>query len=279
MQKQNILGRMFRIGIFAMLFGATSVYAQSSGSSAGGAQDSKSGQMSSGSSSGQSDTSGASSSSGASGSSSQSASGASDTSATSKSTSAGKSLSKADQNIMKEMAQSNIAEIETAKIALSQSKNDQVRDFAQKMIDDHTQAQKDLEQLAQSKGVTLPSEPDKKHQAAAKKLSALEGDKFDKQYMSQGGVRDHRDTHKLLQRAQTRATDPDLKALVTKMTPIVSQHMTMAQDVSGAKSSTSGSMGPAGTSSTSSSSGSSGDTGSSGASGTSGSSNSKGPGK
>lgn len=247
MQKRHILNRMLGIAVLAMLFGASSVQAQSGSTSGSTGQGASSTQSGSGS--------------------------------TSASKDAGTtSMSKSDQNIMREMAMSNLAEIETGKIALSQSKNDQVRNFAQKMIDDHQQAQKELEQIAQAKGVTLPTEPDKKHQAAAKKLSALEGDKFDKQYLKQGGLSDHRNTHRLLQRAQTRATDPDLKALAAKMEPIVSQHLTMAQDVSSAKGSASGSQGPAGTSASGSSSGSSGSE-KSGVSGTSGSSNSTGPGK
>lgn len=171
------------------------------------------------------------------------------TSSSSSAKSAGSSsLSRADQEIMRDLSQSNLAEIETGKLALSQSKNDQVKSFAQKMIDDHTQAQKDLEQLAQAEGVTLPTEPDNKHKSLAKKLSSLEGDKFDKQYMSRGGLDDHRATHRLLQRAQSKATDADLKALVAKVMPVVDQHMTMAQDVSSAKKTASGSSGPAGTS-------------------------------
>jgi putative membrane protein len=244
MQQRKNLNRVLGIAALAMLFGSTGVHAQSSSSSASGQAATSSAQPGGGSAS-----------------------------------ASAKAVSKADQNLMREIAQSNLAEIETGKIALSQSKNEQVRNFAQKMIDDHTQAQKELEQLAQTKGVTLPTEPDRKHQAAAKKLSALEADKFDKQYIAQGGLSDHRNTHRLLERAQNRARDPDLKALATKMTPIVSQHLTMAQEVSGAKASISGSMGPAGTSSTSGSSGSSSDAGKSGASGTSGSSNSTGPGK
>lgn len=251
MQQRKNLNRMLGIAVLATLFGGTSVvHAQSSSSSASGQGATSSAQPGGGSAS---------------------ASAGKDAGA--------KALSKADQNLMREMAYSNLAEIETGKIALSQSKNDQVRSFAQKMIDDHTQAQKELEQLAQAKGVTLPTEPNRKHQAAAKKMSALEADKFDKQYIAKGGLSDHRNTHRLLERAQTRASDPDLKALATKMTPIVSQHLTMAQEVSGAKASTSGSMGPAGTSSSSGSSGSSSDADKSGATGTSGSSNSTSPSK
>jgi len=268
MQQRKILNRMLGITVLAMLFGVSSVHAQTGSTSGSPAQETQGT-----GSSAQSDTSGA--------------------SATGSKDAGGKSLSKSDQNIMREIAQANLAEIEAGKIALSQSKNDQVRNFAQKMIDDHQQAQKDLEQLAQAKGVTLPTEPDKKHQAMAKKLSALEGDKFDKQYMKQGGLNDHRNTHRLVERAQKRASDPELKELAASLEPIISQHLTMARDVTSAKSSASGSQGPAGTSasgtgtssdtsSTSGASGSSSDTGTSDKSsvtGTSGSSNSEGPGK
>lgn len=249
MQQRPILNRMLGVAVLAMLFGASSAYSQT-GSDTGTAGQGASGAQSSGSS-------GASSSAGK--------------------QAGSKSLSKSDQELMRDLTHANLAEIEAGKIALSQSKNDQVRNFAQKMIDDHQQAQKELEQLAQAKGVTLPTEPDNKHKSAMKKLAALEGDKFDKQYIKQGGLNDHRETHRLLQRAQSRATDPDVKALVAKMDPIVSQHLMMAEDVSAAKSSTSGSQGPAGTSASGTSS--SGDTGKSGATGTSGSSNSTSPGK
>lgn len=250
MQYRKNLNRMFGIAALAMLFGAAPVHAQTSSPS----------------SAGQAETSGA-----------PSGAGSSSAGAGKDADSKTMTMSRTDQNLMRDMAYSNLAEIEAGKIALSQSKNDQVRGFAQKMIDDHSQAQKDLEQLAQDKGVTLPTEPDNKHKAAAKKLSALEDDKFDKQYISQGGLSDHRNTHRLLERAQNRASDPDLKALATKMTPIVSQHLTMAQEVSSAKASTSGSMGPAGTSS--SAPGSSGDAGKSDTSGASGTSDSTSPGK
>jgi putative membrane protein len=267
MQQRQILNRMLGIAVLAMLFGASSVHGQTGSAADASTRGAQGASAQSSGSSGKSSDAGAGK------------------------QESGKSLSKADQNLVRELAQSNLAEIEAGKIALSQSKNEQVRNFAQRMIDDHQQAQKDLEQIAQAKGVTLPTEPDNKHKAAAKKLSALEGDKFDKQYMKQGGLTDHRNTHRLLQRAQTRADDADLKALAAKMEPIVSQHLTMAQDVSGAKSTTSGSQGPAGTSSSgagtsgtssespaTSGSGKSGMSGS-GTSGTSGSSNSTSPGK
>ncbi len=148
---------------------------------------------------------------------------------TSASTAAGAQVSKDDLRMMRNMAHSNLAEIETGKLAQSKSQNPEVKKFAQQMIDDHTQAQTELQKLAQSKGVNLPSRPDKKHQAMAKKMQAMSGEEFDRMYMKQVGVNDHQKTLKLLQKAQKDAKDPDLKAMAAKMTPVVEQHLQMGK--------------------------------------------------
>jgi putative membrane protein len=145
------------------------------------------------------------------------------------------SLSKADQKMLMDMAQGNMAEVETAKLAQSKSQNDQVKTFAQQMIDDHTKALAEVQQLASSKGVTLPTEPDKKHKAIADKLAGLSGAAFDKSYMKQAGLADHKKMHSLLATAQSKAKDPDIKALAAKLMPIVDQHLKAAQQMASAK--------------------------------------------
>jgi putative membrane protein len=171
------------------------------------------------------------------------------------STKASSAMSKADQNSMKKVAQGNLAEIEAGKLALERSQNDSVKTFAQKMVDEHTKAQDELQQLAQAKGVQLPTEPDLTHRTRNKAMSALKGDAFDKQYLSRGGMNDHRDAHNLVQKIQQSATDPDLKALAGKMAPTIDQHLAEARELSSVKSTSSGSS--AGMPSSRSSSGSS----------------------
>jgi putative membrane protein len=255
MFQSNDINRALGIAALAMMFGAGAVHAQSS--------------TSTGTPAGNSATTSGTSTSGTS---------ASDTSK-SIGASAKNAVSRSDASLMRDLAQANLAEIEAGKMAQSKTKNDKVKDFAQKMVDDHTKAQQELQQLADQKGVKLPTEPDMKHKASAKLLSALEGDKFDKRYMSQGGLSDHRDTHKLLSRVQDRATDPDLKALAAKMLPTVDQHMTMAQEISGEKSATGTSGTSSGTSGTSGTSGASDSSSKSTTKGTSGSSGSSGTSK
>lgn len=165
-----------------------------------------------------------------------SASGASGTAGSDAKAAAGK-LGKSDQDMMQKIAQTNIAEIETGKLAQQKSKSEEVRSFAQKMIDDHTKAQSELEKIAKSKGVSLPSKPDAKHQTAMKKLNTLSGAEFDKQYMKQAGVDDHREAHQLLERVSKQANDDDLKQYAATTLQAIDQHGKMAKEMTGSQSS------------------------------------------
>jgi predicted outer membrane protein len=233
MEKKNVLKALLAISAVAAMFSAAGVQAQTSGSSGTAGTTSQSGSMGKdqqgGSSSGSAGMSG---STGTSGATSQGASGAAGAAAS------GGSMAKADQKILMTMAQANMAEIEAGKLAQSKSQNDQVKAFAQQMIDDHTKALSDVQALAQQKGVTLPTEPDAKHKAMAAKLEKMSGDAFDKAYMAQAGVSDHKTVHAMLLKDEKRAKDADLKALAAKMTPVVEQHLKSAQQMPAPKSGT-----------------------------------------
>lgn len=153
-------------------------------------------------------------------------------------TGSGAALSKADQKAMMDMAIANMAEVETGKLALSKSQNADVKTFAQQMIDDHGKALSELQALAQQKGVTLPTELDAKHKAMSAKLEKLSGDAFDKEYMKQAGLNDHKATHTKLQKISKSAKDPDVKGAATKTLPVVEQHLKSAQQMTSAKSGT-----------------------------------------
>ena len=199
MNKQLILKRMAACATLAMMFGGA--VAQNTGSSA------------TGSTAGNTSATAGSTSTAASGTSSKVASG--------------------DQKMMRDIAQANISEIAAGKLALQNSQSDDVKSFAQKMIDDHTKAQQELQTLADSKGVKLPTEPDAKHKALAKVMAGMKGEAFDKRYLKQGGLNDHENTHKLLARVQDKAKDADLKAYAAKTITAVDEHLTMAQDTAG----------------------------------------------
>lgn len=152
---------------------------------------------------------------------------------------AGAKLSSGDEKILKDMAIANMSEIEGGKLAQSKGQSAEVKAFGQQMIDDHTQNLNEVKTLAQARGVTLPTEPDAKHKAMAAKLEKMSGDAFDKAYMKQAGVQDHKTVHAKLVAASKKAKDPEVKALVDKTEPVVAQHLKSAQQMPTAKAGTS----------------------------------------
>lgn len=243
MLKTKVVKGVLGVSAVAALFAALAVQAQSGAATATGSTgtgQSTTGQTGSQSSMGQAGQSGAQ---GDSQAGAQSGTQAGSSTASGAGTMGAATLSRSDQKMVKDMAMANLAEIETGRMAQTKSQNEQVKNFAQQMIDDHTKALEEVRQLAQTKGVTLPSTLDRAHKAKADKLAALSGDAFDRAYMAQAGVADHKKTHGMLTKAQGRAKDPDIKALVTRMTPTVDQHLNAAKELHGNQSKATGSSG------------------------------------
>lgn len=140
-------------------------------------------------------------------------------------------LSSQDSKFMMTAAQGGMAEVEMARVALERGSSDAVKQYAQKMIDDHTANNQELMQLASAKGVTLPAGPDAKHRAMMQKMSRLSGAEFDHQYVMNSGVKDHEKMLKLLQDEARKGRDAEVKAFASKTIPAVEMHLKMARDM------------------------------------------------
>lgn len=141
------------------------------------------------------------------------------------------SLAKQDQQYFRDMAQASLAEVETGKLAQQQASNEQVKEFAEHMVKDHGRMMEEQEQMAGDKGLQMPKQPNKEHQAALKKLENAKGEQFDRAYMSQM-VKDHEKTLKLVREASKNAKDPELKAMAQKAAPDIEKHLQMAKQLS-----------------------------------------------
>lgn len=145
------------------------------------------------------------------------------------------SLSNADSRFMRSAARAGMAEVESSKLALQKSSNQQVKTFAQQMVDDHSKANQELNSLASSKGLRLPTEPSLTQRAKMKLLSSSDGAKFDQRYSENMGVSAHQDTVKLFQKAANSADDAEVKAFASKTLPTLQHHLEMARALPGAK--------------------------------------------
>jgi putative membrane protein len=128
------------------------------------------------------------------------------------------------------IAQADMAEVAAGKLGASKAQSDEVKKFAQHMVDDHGKHLNDLRSMAKTKGMQLPSAPARKHQDAMKKLEAASGAEFDKMFMQQM-VKDHQDALKLVQDTAKNAKDPELKADAEKTAPKIQEHLDMAKKI------------------------------------------------
>ena len=139
-------------------------------------------------------------------------------------------ISAEDKRFMKEAMEGSMAEIQLGQLAQQKASNDQVKQFAQRMIDDHTKLNAQMGPLAQQFGVETPTDLDSKHKSIQSRLEGMSGEKFDQEYMK-AMVADHRDDHQKFLREEATAKDPTLKNAVTQAEPIIAEHLRMAQDI------------------------------------------------
>jgi putative membrane protein len=146
-------------------------------------------------------------------------------------------LNTRDRNFVMEAAMGGMAEVELGKLATQKATSDAVKQFGQKMVDDHSAANSELTQLAAAKGITLPTELDAKHRADITRLSKLSGAAFDGAY-SKAMLDDHVKDVAAFEKESTSGTDPEVKAFATKTLPTLKQHLEMARSLNGQSSKT-----------------------------------------
>lgn len=136
-------------------------------------------------------------------------------------------LSDSDHKFLRKAARDNWMEIVLGREALANTKDPAVRQFARRMLDDHTRAYEKLARLAREKGITLPRKLSDKDQAEIQRLSRLKGEQFDRVY-----ARDMRKDHEkdvARFKAEIREVkDPALKKWAEETLPVLEEHLKLA---------------------------------------------------
>jgi len=162
------------------------------------------------------------------------------------------------QQFVTDAAVGGMKEIRLSEIALEKSQNHQIRDFANRMVHDHSEANAKLEQIAQQKGLDLPatntfaaddanwrnpiitgSEQVKEAYLLTtnvpvaayqdfKRLKSLSGREFDDAYVKVM-VSDHILTIREFEMAQRNLSDPELRQFAMQTLPTLRMHSEMAQ--------------------------------------------------
>jgi len=136
--------------------------------------------------------------------------------------------SAADRQFVTKAAQGGQAEVELGQLAADKGQSQQVKDFGQKMVQDHSKANDQLKQIASQENIPLPSGLSAKDKALKDRLSKLSGAQFDLAYM-QSMVQDHKEDIAEFQKEASNGKDQPVKQFAQQTLPTLQEHLHMAQ--------------------------------------------------
>lgn len=137
-------------------------------------------------------------------------------------------MSNDDKTFMTKAASAGMYEVQAGQLALQKSSDPAIKNFAQRMVDDHTKANSELTALAGKKNVTVPTALIKSDQSMLDKLEKKSGPEFDKAYRKQM-VATHKKAVSLFDNESRNGKDADVKAWAAQTLPKLQEHGGMAE--------------------------------------------------
>jgi putative membrane protein len=139
-------------------------------------------------------------------------------------------LAPSDRTFIKKAAEGGLAEVELGKLATEKAASPEVKQFGQRMVEDHSKANEQLKQVASEKGVAVPEKLSPKDAATKARLEKLSGKAFDRAYMHDMVVDHTKDVSEFRMEAKN-AKDPDVKNFASQTLPVIEDHLKQAKSI------------------------------------------------
>lgn len=136
----------------------------------------------------------------------------------------------ADMPFVRHASSSNIMEIRLGQAAQTRGSNAAVKQFGQRMLDDHTRMQNQLTAVVRNTGVTFTPGLDAVHEQQVSRIERLSGAEFDRAYM-QAMIQGHREDVSQFQTQSQSAHSTQVRNLTASSLPILQQHLSLAMQV------------------------------------------------
>ena len=133
-----------------------------------------------------------------------------------------------DHRFVTKAAEEGQAEVQIAELAAQRASNSEVRNFAQKLVDDHSSVNSELTTLASQKNVKLDNDADKDR--AYKRLTKKSGLEFDQEFVEHM-IDEHEKDIKMFEKAAKEAKDPDIRSFASKHVDHLRNHLQQAQSL------------------------------------------------
>jgi len=129
-------------------------------------------------------------------------------------------------------AEINLGEIALGRLAVEKSNDPAIRDFGNRMVQDHTQAEGELQTLAKKEGVTLPTKPGPAVSSLEQQLSSSSEQQFNKLYMDHM-LSGHKGAIDTFENEIEHGNSPAIKDYAETVLPVIQDHVRIAEDVAG----------------------------------------------
>lgn len=139
-------------------------------------------------------------------------------------------LNAIDRQFVRAASLRGLAEVRLGKLAAAKGESVEVKQFGQRMVDDHSRANDQLMQLAGIKGITIPAQLPREHRAKVDRLSRLAGTAFDRAYI-QEMVRGHSDAIVIFERQIKGGQDRDIKNFAASTLSLLRDHLQEARKI------------------------------------------------
>jgi putative membrane protein len=135
-----------------------------------------------------------------------------------------------DQMFVESIFKSDAVEVQLGQLALQKSQSPDVKQFGQKMVDNRTKLDQQLQPIAGKLEVQKPKEPSRKDRQLIAKLGSLSGPQFDEEYIK-AVVKDNQKDVKDFKSEAESAQDPSLQQAAKSDAPILAQHLQAAEQL------------------------------------------------
>jgi putative membrane protein len=140
-----------------------------------------------------------------------------------------------DQQFVDMAAQTDMVEANLGQQAQNVSENQQVKDYGQMLVTDHTKDFGDLHTAAQQAGVTVPDAIDAAHnKSMIGPFEKLKGAAFDRKFI-QDAIAGHEHAIAVYKKEAADAQNPAIKSYAEATIPVLEKHLKGAQDLEHAK--------------------------------------------
>lgn len=134
------------------------------------------------------------------------------------------------EDFLNDASAQGVAEVHNATVAITKATSQDIKDFAQRMLDDHSAANQQLAQIAAGKDLQLADSATLMAKAKSKILQLRSGESFDQAYAN-NQVKAHEQSVELYEKAAEGLGDAELKAFASEQLPTLREHLEQARQL------------------------------------------------